>query len=131
VRPVSPSIRRRASTVVLVGVAMLVALGVTACSSAPPTPARARFVERLQQAGPKRFDQVQVGDDKPLDAATAECVAKAFEKNRWAFDAALDGRVPTQVDVKAVNKAVAGCLQDPGTTTIGPFGRAALVVGPT
>jgi len=94
-----------------------------ACSSEPVPPARQRFLAKLAEPGPHRFDQVSVGDGtNPLDPAQASCVATAFEKNKWPFEAAMDGKVPTRLDVKTLNSDVRACLEDPGTTTIGPFG---------
>lgn len=111
-------------TLVLLTAVCLQTAAVAACSTAPETPARQRFTEQLQQPGPHRFDQVSVGNGTdPLDPARAACVADAFEKNKWPLESALEGKVPTRVDVKLVSSAVTACLKDPGTTTIGPFGR--------
>jgi hypothetical protein len=106
---------------VAAGVCLVASLG--ACSSQPSGSARERFVQRLQQPGPHRFDQMQVGEGTaPLDATQAACVADAFESNRWPLDAALENRVPTRVDIKEVSVEAEACLRDPGTTTIDPFG---------
>lgn len=80
-------------------------------------------MQGLQQPGPHRFDQVQVGDGATaLTAAQASCVADAFERWRWPLESALDNKVPTKVDVKLVTQAASACIDDPTTTTIGPFG---------
>ena len=93
------------------------------CSSTPPQPARARFLAQLQQPGVHRFDQVQVGTEgKTLGADVATCVANAFERDHWPLEAAVDGKVPSKVDVRMVNADVAACEADPNTTTTGPFG---------
>lgn len=105
--------------------ALAVAVGATAasCSTAPTQSPRAQFLAELQTPGVHRFDAVQVGSEgSGLSAEVATCVANAFERDKWPLEAALGGKVPTQVDVKRLNQDVTACQGDPGTTTIGPFG---------
>jgi hypothetical protein len=106
---------------------LLVACGITvgaACSSTPAVPARTQFVDQLQQPGVHRFDAVVIGKDGApgLSADTATCIANAFEHDKWPLEAAVQGKVPTGVDVKLLNLDISACEKDPGTTTIGPFG---------
>lgn len=88
-----------------------------AACAASGTTARQQFVERLQQPGVHRFDQVSVGvDGRGLTEAEATCVADAFERSKWPVAAALDNRVPASVDVKVASKAAAACIGVTGTT---------------
>jgi hypothetical protein len=99
------------------------ALGV-GCSSEPAVPARTQFLNQLQQPGVHRFDAVVIGKDgaPALSADVASCIANAFEHDKWPLEAAIQGKVPTGVDVKMLNLDISACQKDPGTTTIGPFG---------
>jgi hypothetical protein len=57
-----------------------------------------------------------------LSADVATCIANAFEHDRWPLEAAVQGNLPSGVDVRMLNQDVNACQADPGTTTIGIFG---------